>query len=186
MDKISLINSIVQTVVMVATVVVTWIIYAKKQKDTRKDTARRVLVEYEKSVDLLNSIKEIISEDATRFDVRKLFAVNFLNNNYWEEHSHILRRELNDSEFKNINLYFEKLKILFDILGMIKRLTEEEYKSHHVKNMMGNIQGGTTTEPPLVIISQPLDYTIPVLEICKEMVDLVKIFPKEKIEKVCR
>ncbi len=186
-DNILFWNALLQTFIMFVTVVVTWFIYQRRQIDIRKDAARRILVEYETSVDLLIDIKQIISPDASNYDVMKLLAINFYDYSYWKNHNHILYRELNVSEFKNINTYFNKLKNMCDTLGMIKNLTEDE-----IKNLYGNaamekaLHNNDCPANLSLCIVLPKEYTIPILEACKEMDLLVKIFPKEKIESLSK
>lgn len=138
MENISLINSILQTVIMIVTVLVTWRIYVRKQKDIKKDSAKRILVEYEKSVDSIEKVKGIVSADATQMDLGKLFSVSNFSFDYWENNGHILYRELNDSEFKNIDLYFQKLEKLFEMLQAMKSLAKVEYEKYY-RNLLGGL-----------------------------------------------
>ncbi len=187
MDIILFYNSLLQTIIMLVTVVVTWTIYKRKHTDIRKDTARRILIEYNKSAELLVDIKSVITEDASSYNIRKLLAIDFYDYNYWEFHNHILYRKFSESEFKNINIYFQKLKNLFDLLETIKRLTEEELKGLFLNATMNKAQNNIECPANLSsCVLLPQDYTVPILELCKEMDVLAKIFPKEKLELLSR
>lgn len=177
--KISLVNSIIQTIIMILTVGVTWGIYKRKQKDTKKDVARKVIVEYEKSIDLLNDAKQIISEDASQFDIMKLLAIDYINCDFWDDNRYTLQQELNASEFKNVEIYFRKFKILFEILETIKQLTKDQYTYEYQNSIKNSGQ-------PAVKIFQPTEYTQLVVEKCKEIELLLKIFPKEKLETIAK
>lgn len=184
MENISLINSILQTVIMIVTVLVTWRIYVRKQKDIKKDSAKRILVEYEKSVDSIEKVKGIVSADATQMDLGKLFSVSNFSFDYWENNGHILYRELNDSEFKNIDLYFQKLEKLFEMLQAMKSLAKVEYEKYYININMGIMN--SEKEGYHLVIMQPTEYTVPVLQICQDLEMLIKIFPVEKIEKLTK
>lgn len=185
---ISEINSILQTAVMVITVVVTWRIYKNTQKDKKKDVARKILVEYEKGMELLEKAKEIITEDAMNYNVRKLITINYVNCNFWEDNGHILRKNLNESEFKNIELYFRNLKNLSELLDSIKEMTKQEYLDFYQRyneTLLGK-ELSQNQDTPILRVLLPADYTISVIDKCKEIELLSKVFPKEKIGKLSK
>lgn len=187
MENISLVNSILQTVIMIVTVFVTWRIYVRKQKDIKKDSAKRILVEYEKSVESIEKVKGIVSADATQMDLGKLFSVSNFSFDYWENNGHILYRELNDSEFKNIDLYFQKLEKLFEMLQAMKSLAKVEYEKYYINILninMGIVESDKKGDN--LIIMQPAEYTVQVLQICEDLEMLINIFPVEKIEKLTK
>ena len=174
---------------------VTWIIYKRKQSDKRKDVARKILVEYRKSIELIRNAREIISEDLKNYDVRKLYSINHIDFSFWENNGYVLSHKLNDSEYKNIEIYFEKIEIMFELLQTIKDVTKEQYISFYqkyneekLKVYWDQMQENDirTRERPQVSATLPLEYTSQVIEKCKELELLLNVFPKEKLDNLAK
>lgn len=194
-QQVSDLNNIIQTIILAVTVVVTWIIYTRKQRDQRKEVARKILVEYEKSIDVIQNAKKIVSEDLKNYDVVRLLDVSYINFDYWEKKGHILYRKLNDSEFKNIEIFFQKLNILFELLQTMKDTTKSQYEDYYQKvngiKLKSFLDGDNETPKSLEAMTilqviLPREYTGSVLEECKDIDLLIKIFPKEKLKKIAK
>lgn len=195
---VSLGLSIIQTVIMIVTVIVTWKIYKRKQIDTQRDIARKILVEYNKSIELIKNAREIISEDMQRYDVKKLLSISQIDFSFWDNNGYILSRNLNESEYKNIEVYFEKMEILFELLQTIKDVTKEQYINFYQKynekllevywdEQKEDDKNDIRNRPrPQISVTQPIEYTSSVVEKYKEIELLLKVFPKEKLESLAK
>lgn len=195
---LSLVLSFTQTVIMIATVGVTWKIYKRKQIDTQRDVARKILVEYNKSIELIKNAKEIISEDLQRYDVKKLLAISKIDFSYWDNNGYMLSGKLNESEYKNIEVYFEKMEILFELLQNMKDLAKEQYINYYQKynekklevywnELKKDDMDDIRNKPrPNISTTQPIEYTASTVEKYKEIELLLKIFPKEKLESLAK
>lgn len=178
---LQIINDMIQTAIMLITVIVTWKIYKRKKRDEIKDCAKQLYVEYEKSVEMLSDINKIISEDASIYRTDILFSINDLNYDFWERSGHLLYRQLDESEFKNIDLYFQKLKNILQMLTLIKELTVEEYKEYYTSAAKDD-----KTPEKSASLMQPREYTAPIVTMTKQMQSLIKIFPKEKLQNLMK
>ena len=172
-----------QTIILIATALITLHIYNKQNKQREQEAAAIIMLE-------LKSIDKTVRETAKcartdgKFDIQQLWnAVKAYNKNSWESYRQILLKYLSIEEINTINMYYKCVAKIDEQVDTFHKMIYATYESFYIERMMKSrekIEGehpGIRTFPENLLVLNTN---------CANAISLFEALPISKLEKISK
>ena len=175
--------STTQTIILMATALITWYIFKKQVKQREQEAAAIVLLEIESIYKTIKANMEYINNDVT-FDIQRMWsAVKVCNKNSWEGYRQILVKHLSGDEINIVNTYYKYTTIIDEQIETFHNIIYATYENFYIERKMKPYKEIENEKPYIRTFTENL---FVLKTYCEKAISLHELLPISTIEKISK